>query len=251
MLRSALAPAARPVPAPGTGNAVALAPNAVLLMLMRYRAGSRAWGVSRLVLGARDLAGTPGLRFARVLGSGRDGGFGLAPSFERQGLIAFFDDAASARAFLAASPAVHARRERADECLAALLGVTSSRGTWGGMTLAPGATHADDQPIASLTRAAIRPRHAKAFWRHAPASESSLALAPGCRLAVGLGEAPLLRQATFSLWDNAASMNAYAHQGAHRAASRGAWQHEWFSEWMFVRFAPLAIEGRWQGRTYG
>jgi spheroidene monooxygenase len=146
---------------------------------------------------------------------------------------------------------VQARCERADECLTALLGVASSRGSWGGVTLAPCATVADDQPIASLTRAAIRPRHAAAFWRHTPASEASLAQAPGCRLAVGLGEAPLLRQATFSLWDHSAAMTAYARQGAHLAASRGAWQHDWFSEWMFVRFAPLSIEGTWQGRAYG
>jgi hypothetical protein len=253
VLRSALAPAVQPAQAP-TGNAAGAAssaPSAVVLMLMRYRRDAVAWGLSRLVMGARDMRPAPGLRFARVLGSGREGGFGLAPSFERQGLIAFFDDLPSARAFMSASPALQARRERAAESLTALLGVASSRGTWGGVALAPGASIGDDQPIASLTRAAIRPRHARTFWRHSPASEASLASAPGCRLAVGLGEAPLLRQATFSLWNNAAAMHAYAQQGAHLAASRSAWQHGWFSEWMFVRFAPLALEGQWQGRRYG
>jgi len=254
MLRSALAPAARPVPA-SAGAAVdgvaATAPSVVVLMLTRYRRSALAWGLSRLVLGARDLGHPPGLRFARVLGSGRDGGFGLAPSLACQGLIAFFDDLASARAFLATAPAVQARRDRAEECLTALLGVAASRGRWGGVALAPGSALADDQPVASLTRAAIRPRHARAFWRQSPASEASLAQAPGCRFAVGLGEAPLLRQATFSLWDDAAAMNAYARQGAHLAASRSAWTHDWFSEWMFVRFAPLSIEGRWHGKPFG
>ncbi len=220
-------------------------------MLVRYRRQAVPWGMSRLVLGTRDLSRSPGMRFARVLGSGRDGHFGLAPSLARQGLIAFFDDTASARDFLATSPAVQARRDHADECLTALLSVSSSRGTWGGVALAPGAALDESQPMASITRAAIRPRHTRAFWRHAPASEASLAQAPGCRLAAGLGEAPLLRQATFSLWDNSAAMNAYARQGAHLAASRGAWQHDWFSEWMFVRLVPLAIEGQWQGRVHG
>ncbi len=238
-------------------------------MLMRYRASAVPWGLSRLVLGARGLNGTPGLRFARVLGSGRDGGFGLAPSVAHQGLIAFFDDQAAARSFLAAAPAATARRARADESLSFLLSVTSSRGTWDGVALnpaaagiealratagidnPPAAAGSDTLPVASLTRAAIRPRHARRFWRHAPASEASLAAATGCRLAVGLGEAPLLRQATFSLWDDDAALRAYAHGGAHLAASRAAWQHDWFSEWMFVRFAPVAIEGRWRGRDYG
>ncbi len=247
-VQSRLAESPRAEPA---AAATAVSATVVVLMLMQYRRSAVPWGLSRLVLGPRDLGPAQGLRFARVLGSGRQGGFGLAPSFERQGLIAFFDDVAAARAFLGASPAVSARRAHALECLTVVLGVTSSRGSWGGVGLSPGLTLSDDQPMASLTRAAIRPRHASSFWRQSPASEASLAQAPGCRLAVGLGEAPLLRQATFSLWDNTAAMKAYAQQGAHRSASRGAWEHGWFSEWMFVRFAPLSLQGQWQGRSYG
>ena len=102
--------------------------------------------------------------------------------------------------------------------------------------------------MAALTRASIRLRHAARFWRHAPATHDGIARAEGCRLAVGLGEAPLLRQATFSLWDNAQAMDAYARSGAHLAAIQGAYRQGWFSESMFVRFAPIEIERRvaWQ-----
>ena len=223
----------------------------VVLMLMQYRRNAWPWGLSRLVLGPSDLGPAPGLRFARVLGSGREGGFGLMPSLVHQGLIAFFDDVPAARAFLGSSPAVSARRAHAQECLTAVLAVSSSRGSWGGVSLCASAVAPQAQPIASLTRAAIRPSRARQFWRHSPASEASLAQAPGCRLAVGLGEAPLLRQATFSLWDNVAALQAYAQQGAHRQASRQAWDHNWFSEWMFVRFVPLSLHGQWRGRVYG
>jgi heme-degrading monooxygenase HmoA len=66
---------------------------------------------------------------------------------------------------------------------------------------------------------------------------------------VGLGEAPLLRQATFSVWDNDAAIDAYARSGAHSVAAQGAWQRGWFSESMFARFEVLAASGRWRGRT--
>ncbi len=224
---------------------------AAVLVLAQYRRDALAWGLSRLVLGPRQLGSPPGLRFARILGSGRDAGFGLAPSFERQGLLAFFDDLPSAQSFLATSPAVQGRRARASDYLTGLLAVSSSRGSWGGKSLSPGTPIPTDQPVAALTRASIRPHHARTFWQHSPPSERSVASAPGCQLAVGLGEAPLLRQATFSLWDSAAAMTAYATQGAHREASRDAWQKDWFSEWMFVRFQPLQVEGQWRGRTYG
>ena len=112
-------------------------------------------------------------------------------------------------------------------------------------------TKLEDGPVAALTRASINPRHALAFWRLSPPAEAALAQAPGCRLAAGLGEAPLLRQATFSLWDSAAHMDAYARGGAHQAAIRAAYGGGYFSESMFVRFVPLSIQGRWKGVRHG
>jgi len=68
---------------------------------------------------------------------------------------------------------------------------------------------------------------------------------------MGLGEAPLLRQATFSLWRDQAAMDAYARSGAHLGAIRAAHGEGFFSESMFVRFVPLQICGVWQGHRHG
>lgn len=253
MLRRAVVPAAPPLhnePDRAALVSAAALPTVALLLLTRLSARAVPWGLSRLVLGTRSLGAVPGLRFARVLGSGRGGGFGLAPGFDHQGLICFFDDEDSAHAFVVAAPVVRAYRDHARESLVALLRATSCRGRWGGASLAVTAAAQADRPMAALTRASIRLRHAAAFWQHAPATHDGIARAAGCRLAVGLGEAPLLRQATFSLWDNAQAMDAYARSGAHLAAIKGAHEQGWFSESMFVRFAPISIEGRWHGQTF-
>ena len=253
MMRRAVVAAAPPRPAasPVSERAAATAlPTVALLLLVRWRGTAVPWGLSRLVRGERALANVPGLRFARVLGSGRGGGFGLAPGLDHQGLIGFFDDEDSARAFADHAPVVAAYREHAHESLLALLRATSCRGSWAGATLAATAAAQPGVPMAALTRASIRLRHAARFWRHAPATHQGIARAPGCRLAVGLGEAPLLRQATFSLWDDVQAMDSYARGDAHRAAIEGAWREGWFSESMFVRFAPIGIEGRWHGRSF-
>jgi len=231
-------------PPGGTSGAIAV------LLLVRLRPGARVWGWSRIVRGARALRGTPGLRFARALGSGQDGGFGLRPSLDRQGLFALFGTEADARRFVDESAAVAAYRAHADEMLVAVLRASSCRGSWGGATMAVTASADPSAPVAALTRASIKPLKASAFWRHSPPSEAALAGVPGCRLAVGLGEAPVLRQATFSLWDNVAAMDAYARSGAHGDAIRAAMQGRWFSESMFVRFVPLRLEGRWKGRRF-
>jgi spheroidene monooxygenase len=68
---------------------------------------------------------------------------------------------------------------------------------------------------------------------------------------MGLGEAPLVRQCTFSVWDDTAAMVAYAHQGAHRQAIVAAQRHDFFSESLFARLRVLSMSGTWQGRHYG
>ena len=78
----------------------------------------------------------------------------------------------------------------------------------------------------------------------------SRAEAQGGLLAVGLGEAPLLRQATFTVWDSIASMDGYARTGAHMDAIRASREGSYFSESMFVRFVPEDLRGTWKGRTY-
>lgn len=221
------------------------------LVLAQLRPRHWHWGWRRVAFERWWPPRVAGLRFLKTLGSGIDGGFGLMPSASHQGLFCVFDDLASAEAFLAHAPLMQRYRERSAELFTAVLRPASARGTWDGMSLAAGAPLAPDAPVATLTRAAIRPQAARAFWRHAPAAQAGLAQAEGCQLAVGLGEAPLLRQATFSLWDSAAAMDAYARAGAHQEAIRAAWRHQFFSESMFVRFAPLALAGRWKGRDFG
>jgi spheroidene monooxygenase len=222
-----------------------------VLLLADVLVASRLWGWSRIVRGSQPLRKLPGLRFAKALGSGHDGGFGLRPSASRQGLFALFGSEAEADRFIHASPIPKAYAARSREFLSLKLRATSSRGAWGGAAMAATAQAPATGPVAALTRASIRPARAWQFWSHSPASERALQDAPGCLLAVGLGEAPILRQATFSLWESQAAMDAYARSGPHLQAIRAATAGGWFSESMFVRFLPLEVRGCWRGRSYG
>lgn len=221
-----------------------------VVVLAQMAPGARAWGWWRIVRGPAALRGVPGLRFAKVLGSGHDGGFGLRPSGSRLGMFLVFDSAPAAQDFVQRSPQLQAWRSRSHELCIAQLRTTSARGGWDGQGLAVTAEPDPRRPVAALTRASIRPSRALAFWRQSPPSEAALRQAPGCRLAVGLGEAPLLRQATFSVWDNLEAMQAYAHGSAHGEAARSAYSLQCFSETLFARFVPLALQGTWKGRSY-
>ena len=77
-------------------------------------------------------------------------------------------------------------------------------------------------------------------------AQSDLDQADGCALAMGLGEAPLLRQCTFSVWRDGAAMRAYAHHDSHLQAIQAAYKHQFFSESLFVHFRPLYMQGAWK-----
>lgn len=227
-------------------------PGLAVLLLARVPAAHVPWAVGQLVRGPGRWLREPGVRFARVLGSGRDGGFGLRPGLDHQGVFLMVDEVADALALVNRSPLVADYRTRAAQCLVAVLQASSARGRWGGQGMraivpSPG----PGEPVVALTRASIRASRALRFWRHSPPAEDALAAAPGCRLAVGLGEAPVLRQATLSLWDDTAAMNAYARHGAHQRAIEASSREGHFSEWMFVRFVPLLLQGRWPGLRLG
>jgi spheroidene monooxygenase len=227
----------------------------VVVVLADFVRQHQGWGWMRLVAGATPYKNVPGLTMVKVMGSGHGGGFSLRPSATHQGLICTFTQLDLALEFLQ-SPAVLAYRSRARECWAGVLSVQSARGHWDKQAWQASSAqamgvHAQAQgPFAVLTRASIMPTKAMAFWRYAPAAQAELNQAPGCLLAMGLGEAPVLRQCTFSLWKDTESMVHYAHQGAHMRAIAAAQKHGFFTESMFVRMQVLHMRGLWGGRTY-
>lgn len=216
-----------------------------IILLVEWDRRARAAGFARLAFG--DPGAVPGLVFHKRLGSGAGGGFTLAPSFSHQGLFASFISDADADAFLA-SLYVSFYRDRAVQFFAARLSPYSVRGHWSGTVPLTAACDAPERgPIAALTRGSVRPQAAWRFWRYAPRAQDSLAQAKGCLLAAGLGEAPLLRQATFSIWDSHAAMAGYARTGAHGAAIKATQDYGFFSESLFARFVVRRFEGQWNG----
>ena len=227
----------------------------VVVLLADFLRQHQGWGWMRLVAGATPYKQVPGLTMAKVMGSGHGGGFSLRPSATHQGLICTFTHLDLALDFLQ-SPSVQAYRSRARECWAGVLSVQSARGHWDKQAWQASSPqswgeHAQAKgPFAVLTRASIVPTKAMAFWRYAPAAQADLDQAPGCLLAMGLGEAPLVRQCTFSLWQDTASMLQYAHQGAHQQASAAAYKHQFFSESLFVRMQVQHMAGVWKGLAF-
>jgi hypothetical protein len=81
-----------------------------------------------------------------------------------------------------------------------------------------------------------------------PPVSADLHAAPGLRLALGIGEAPLGLQGTFSVWDSLSALNAFAYRRAPHAAVIERTQREgWYAEELFARFAVLSTAGTLDG----
>lgn len=221
---------------------------AVVVLINTRSALSGLW---RLVTGRWRTRAIPGATFVKVLGSGRDGGFVPVPSLTHLGLFVSFTDDAAADAFLS-SRLLDGYRGLSAELLTMKLRAFSTKGSWSGRTpLTVTALEPDEGPIASLTRASIRPGKAVSFWVHAAPAQVSLDTARGCLISAGLGEAPFFRQATLTVWESLAAMHAFARHGAHLEAIKRARAEDHFSEDLFARFVPSEIQGNWQGRHFG
>lgn len=207
--------------------------------------------VGRMALDRRHLRRTPGLRFAKLLGTGDGRTFTPRDADPGHwGLLAVWDDAAAAARF-AAGPTSRAWSRIARERLAVTMTPLASRGEWSGLRPFgdPAPRRPLPGPVAAITRARLRLRRARRFWTAVPPVSADLRDRPGLRLAVGIGEAPVGLQGTFSLWDDASSLTDFAHRrSAHvevvaRTAAEG-----WYAEELFARFAVVSVDGTFAGR---
>lgn len=70
-------------------------------------------------------------------------------------------------------------------------------------------------------------------------------------LSIGIGETPLIYQATFSIWCDLDAVQQYACKTpAHADLVRKTRERDWYSEEMFTRFEVLGSTGSWEGKTY-
>lgn len=94
--------------------------------------------------------------------------------------------------------------------------------------------------VATITRARIRWSENLHFWRAVPKVNSSLKQTAGLIRAIGIGEAPLGLQGTFSHWQSQDAVRAFAYRDdAHRRAIEITAERRWYSEELFARFAVI------------
>ncbi|SFU43544.1 spheroidene monooxygenase [Pontibacter akesuensis] len=225
-------------------------PRLTTLTLFGIRSGSMRWGLAQMGTSGPHLKKVPGLLFYKLLGSGHGRGFSLKPNFWRYGLMCTWESEEAADAFLQQSGLIEEYQMHTEEIWTVKLLPYQQHGLWDKQ--APFAPALPEKyssgPIAVLTRASINWLALPSFWRFVPKTSAGLETAEGLICSIGLGELPLVRQATFSVWESGEAMKQYAYRHPlHQEVMRRTRAEKWYAEELFARFKPISSQGTWNG----
>ncbi|HAD12020.1 MAG TPA: DUF3291 domain-containing protein [Saprospirales bacterium] len=213
---------------------------------------SKLWAFGQMQFAHPHLHKIPGLRFYKLMGSGKGHGFNPFPDWGVYTLLAVWESEAEADHFFSEAAVFQRYRTQSSEQWTLYMHPIKAKGLWSGGNPFEPTDHLDTSNpfIAVITRATIRKRHLFKFWGYVPVSERPISESPGLLYTKGIGEVPLVHMATFSLWENEASLHAFAYKSQeHLGAIQKTKQFQWYKEEMFARFQPYRSIGTWGGRN--
>lgn len=185
-----------------------------------------------------------GLTFFKPLGTGSGNGFSIKPDFSIFGFVAVFKSEELAKEFLETN-VVREYTKTTISYSHVLMHTVKSHGEWSKQSPFESSVEYDkSKPLAVITRATIKPKLAYQFWKNVPAVSKSMDKYDELIFSKGIGEFPLLMQATFSLWSSAEAMMNYAYKNPkHAEMVKKTRELNWYSEELFARFQPFYQEG--------
>ncbi len=235
-----------------------------ILTLTRYKNRDIFFALNAMGLFRPFLWLNKKFSFYRLLGCGRNGTFDLHPDWNQYGIFTISDGDQYAQPLMEENYLLWKKHYYGRfvsawwkffgvETWTVVLKPFMAHGQWGGREVFAGlpAPSNIDGPVAVLTRASIRINKARDFWKNVSPVEQQMKTADGLIFSVGIGEMPLLRQSTFSIWKNLATMKSFAYNmQQHREVIRKTRDDKWYSEELFARFVPLYIAGTLKGVNY-
>jgi hypothetical protein len=209
------------------------------------------WAFKQMQLGIKVLSVVDGLRFYKLLGSGGKKGFSSWPNFSTYVLVSVWDSEGKALDFQTNNDFYQSYQNKSVELFTVFAKNVESHGVWNGsqpfersVKLTP------EQPVMVLTRATIRFRKLLSFWRRVGQVSQSLEEYPGLATSIGVGEWPLIQQATISIWKTQSEMLDYAYTNVkHKEVVMLTRKLNWYKEELFARFLPYKFQGTWNGEN--
>ena len=194
----------------------------------------------------------PGLTFYKLMGTGSGKTFTVRDAdLNHWCVLSVWETQVDSLAYLTSKPARQWRKIALTEANIELEPL-SAKGTWAKKSpFGNPVPEKWDGLTAALTRASIKPRWWREFWRSVPPVSADLNSTSGLITSLGIGEAPIGLQGTFSIWETNESITAFSSkQKPHAAVIARTHETGWYSEELFARFKVTKLSGTFAGLDF-
>jgi hypothetical protein len=216
----------------------------ILVFFWKIKARYIPWAILHMGLDRLALARRSDVKFWKLLGAGKGETFTPRDAdILRWGLLVVVDKDSE----IANSKIIKRWKKKSQSLFSAQLSPISVNGAWSKKSpfdQIPKVTNDWSGKVVAITRARIKWRKNVIFWNSVPPVTTSLHSSPGLISAIGIGEAPIGLQGTFSIWESGEAIKNFAYSGAaHKEAIKATHRHAWYAEEMFARFALIESRG--------
>ena len=184
----------------------------------------------------KNLINSNGLKFIKLLGTGSKDGFSVIPDFSSYVMITSWENDINRKKFIDENELFNEIINNSSKRIEIKIDPYNYIGSWNGINPFKNKSSYKKGKIVVLTRARVRLNKLVNFFVNTSLAAKSINSKKGAEYYKGVGELPIIEQATISIWKSEQSMKDYAYSDKnHLKIINKARKNKWYSEELFVR----------------
>ena len=191
----------------------------------------------------KSLINFDGLKFIKLLGTGSKDGFSVIPDFSSYVMISSWENDNFRKKFTDENELFNEIINKSSKRTEIKIDPYNYIGSWSGINPFKNKSIYKEGKIIVLTRARVRLNKLINFFISTSSAAKSINSRKGAEYYKGVGELPIIEQATISIWESEQSMKDYAYSDKnHLKIINKARKNKWYSEELFVRSNILSLK---------
>ena len=191
----------------------------------------------------KKLFNHDGLKFIKLLGTGSKDGFSIIPDFTSYVMISVWESDVLRKKFTNKNKLFKEIINKSSKRVEIKIDPYNYVGSWNGINPFINKSSYKEGKIIVLTRARVRLNKLINFFISTSSAAKSINSKKGAEYYKGVGELPIIEQATISRWESEQSMKDYAYSDkSHLKIIHKARKNKWYSEELFVRSNIISLK---------
>ena len=191
----------------------------------------------------KSLINFNGLKFIKLLGTGSKDGFSIIPDFSSYVIITSWKNDDFRKKFIDENELFNEITKKSSKRIEIKIDPYNYIGSWNGIIPFKNKSSYKEGKIFVLTRARVKLNKLINFLISTSSAAKSINSKEGAEYYKGIGELPIIEQATISIWESEQSMKDYAYSDKrHLKIINKARKNKWYSEELFVRSNIVSLK---------